>query len=997
MGLLRGPAHRQRAPGHPPRVLAGVQGHLPALPDHARLLGAAQGRLGLPRAAGGDRGGAAAGHHHQGADRELRHRRVQRTLPGIGVRVPGGLEPADRADRLLARPGRRLSHARRLLRGVGVVGAAPDLGSRAAVRGPQGGALLPALRHRAVLARGRARLPRRGRPLGVRAPAGDRRARTAEPGRRAAGVDHHPVDAGLQRGCGDRPGADLRARPCGRQACSSWPRRCWSGSWARTPSCSTASPVPSWRACATSRRSTSSPPMPTATPGTPCVAGDFVTAQDGTGLVHTAIAFGEDDFRLGRSTAWPVVNPVRPDGTYDERVGEYAGRFVKEADGDLVADLERRGRLLRAESYEHAYPHCWRCGTPLLYYAKPSWYIRTEQVRDELLAANETVTWHPAHIKHGRFGHWLEGNVDWALSRERYWGTPLPLWRCAAGHTHCIGSLAELEELSGVALGRPPPPLRGRRDALPARSARADEAGARGDRRVVRLGRDALRPAPRAVREPGALRAALPRRLRVRGAGPDAGLVLLAAGHLHTAVRPLAVRERGLPGADPGRRGAQDVQVGGQRGGAVGGDRPLRRRCAALVLLHRQAAVGRLPLLARDDRRGRAPVHAPAVEHVPLLRAVRQRRAPATWRRRSRPASELDRWVLSRLAATTATVRERLDEFDATLAGRAIADFVDELSNWYVRRSRRRFWDADPGGPLRRCANAWWRPAELLAPFCPFLADEMYENLDAGEPSVHLCDFPAAGDRDRELEDWMATARETVRLGLAARGHAQIKVRQPLREAVVVASGREAEAIARFEALVREELNVRSLRYVSAAEELGRYEVKPNYRALGPRFGRQMPQVAAAVAALDPAKAAAAVREGRTVGVSIDGHDHELGRRRSAAGAGAAGGLPGGARGGARGGAGPVDRWRAAPRGPGARGGARGAERPQAGRAGGGGPDRADPGRRRRAGGRRPAPSRNTWAPRRWPCRSPTTTLVRASRRPSRGASCRVGVARAGG
>ena len=186
---------------------------------------------------------------------------------------------------------------------------------------------------------------------------------------------------------------------------------------------------------------------------------DFVTAQDGTGLVHTAIAFGEDDFRLGEQYGLNVINPVRPDGTYDERIGPYAGRWVKDADADLIEDLSARGLVLRAETYEHSYPHCWRCGTPLLYYAKPSWYIATSQIKDRLLAANETINWYPGHVKHGRFGNWLEGNVDWALSRERYWGTPLPVWVCAGDHIHVIGSFAELRELSGTGVQDPHRPF----------------------------------------------------------------------------------------------------------------------------------------------------------------------------------------------------------------------------------------------------------------------------------------------------------------------------------------------------------------------------------------------------------------------------------------------------------------------------------------------------------------------------------------------------------
>jgi isoleucyl-tRNA synthetase len=234
--------------------------------------------------------------------------------------------------------------------------------------------------------------------------------------------------------------------------------------------------------------------------------------------------------------------------------------------------------------------------------------------------------------------------------------------------------------------------------------------------------------------------------------------------------------------------------------------------------------------------------------------------------------TELDRWIRSRLAATTERVIERMEDYDTTFAGRAIAAFVDDLSNWYVRLQRRRFWDGDSVAfsTLRDCLVV---VAKLLAPLTPFIADEIYDNLDGSEPSVHLCDFPEAGRRDERLEWDMQVVRDAVELGRAARAHAKLKVRQPLSEAVVVAAEREREAIERLERLLIDELNVRSVRYVSEADELGRFELKPNYRTLGPRFGRQMPQVAAAIAALDPVT----LREGGRSGINIEGTEYEIG------------------------------------------------------------------------------------------------------------------------
>jgi len=601
---------------------------------------------------------------------------------------------------------------------------------------------------------------------------------------------------------------------------------------------------------------------------------DFVTADDGTGLVHTAIAFGEDDFRLGQRYGLAVVNPVRLDGTYDERIGRYAGRFVKEADADLVEDLRRRGRLLRAETYEHSYPHCWRSGDPLLYYAKPAWYLATTRLQGVFAATNETVEWHPEHIKHGRYGRWLENNVDWALSRERYWGTPLPVWRCAEGHVSVIGSFAELETLSGVLLSDPhrpyvdavtfPCPQCGQvatrvpevidvwfdSGAMPFASLHAPFANA--ERYEARAHADFVCEALDQTRGWFYSLHAISVLLREQAPYDTVvclGLILDAEGQKMSKskgniVVPWDVIERF--GADAMRWYFFTAKQpwDGYR--------------------FSMEAIGEgVRLFLRQLWN----VHAFYVRYAALGEQA------------DGGDTDLDRWIRSRLAGTVAEVTTRLDAYDATFAGRAIGAFVDDLSNWYVRRSRRRFWEGDATAlaTLRDCLVG---VAQLLAPFTPFLADEIYDTVDGALPSVHLCDWPLIEDparpRDEGLEFAMARAREAVRMGHAARSQAKVKVRQPLPEAVVVAAGRERQAIERLAAVVRDELNVKTLRFVGRADELGAYEIKPNYRTLGPRFGRAMPQVAAALGALDAAHVAERLAAGGRVGLSIEGHDHEL-------------------------------------------------------------------------------------------------------------------------
>jgi isoleucyl-tRNA synthetase len=606
---------------------------------------------------------------------------------------------------------------------------------------------------------------------------------------------------------------------------------------------------------------------------------DFVTTEDGTGVVHTAVAFGEDDFRLGERYGLTIQNPVKLDGTFDQSVPDFQGRFVKEADKDIVKALEASGRLFREEPYEHAYPHCWRCDTPLLYYAKTSWYVRTTDVRDTMLRENQDITWHPPHIKEGRFGKWLENNVDWAISRERYWGTPLPIWRCSEGHERCIGSKQELAELAGAAPGDLHKPF-------------IDE--------VTWDCADCGKPMTRVP--------------EVIDAWWDSGSMPFAQWHYPFENEDL-FKER-FP-ADYICEGLDQTRGWFYSLLAVSSllfDRSSYETvlCLGLILdpdgqkMSKSRGNVVVPWEVIDQHGADAfrwyyftskqPWDGYRFSLDTVGEAVRQFMlqlwntygfyvlyANANGIEREAEVvldelTELDRWALSRYEATVAVAIERLDDYDTTTAGRAIAALVDDLSNWYVRLSRRRFWDGDPAafGVLRTCLLGL---SKLLAPLTPFIADELYENLDAREPSVHLCDFPAVDSsrRDEDLEWQMGVARDAVELGRAARSQAKVKMRQPLPEAVIVAADRERAAIEHFEDLVTEELNVKAVRYVSEADELGRFELKANYRTLGPRFGKEMPQLAAAVASLDASHVAATLRAGGAVGVNIGGKEHRLG------------------------------------------------------------------------------------------------------------------------
>ncbi len=571
------------------------------------------------------------------------------------------------------------------------------------------------------------------------------------------------------------------------------------------------------------------------------IAGSFVTMEDGTGIVHVAPAFGEADFDAGRTEGLDFVQPVdlggKITGTYS-----FAGKFVKSADKEIITDLKTKGNLFKAETVHHTYPFCWRCGTPLLYYAKKSWYIKTSMHKDRLVAGNEQINWYPEHIKEGRFGDWLANNVDWAFSRERYWGTPLPVWQCeTCGEQECIGGLEEL---------RAKPGFTGLNDPLDLHRPYVDEA----------------------IFNCSKCGGPMKRASEVIDCWFDSGAMPIAQWHY-----PFDPESRGI--FEDGRFPADYIceAVDQTRGwfyslhaiSTLLFDRPAYRNviCLGHILdgqgekmsKSRGNIVEPLPVLQKygaDALRwylftAAPPGNARRFSEQLVSEVTRQfmlilwnvysffityanidNYNPAADRARQQP-SELDRWILAELNQLVKEVTADLDGYNITDAGRAIERFVDFLSNWYVRRSRRRFWksesDTDKLAAYQTLYQCLVTLSKLLAPFMPFLAEELYRNLvltaypDAPE-SVHFCDFPKADESliDETLSADIRLAMKVSSLGRAARAQTGIKVRQPLDAAVVrVRSEAEKTGLRRSEDQVLEELNVKSLVFLTPGTVAG--------------------------------------------------------------------------------------------------------------------------------------------------------------------------------
>lgn len=613
---------------------------------------------------------------------------------------------------------------------------------------------------------------------------------------------------------------------------------------------------------------------------------EFVTTDDGTGIVHMAPAFGEDDYNVGQKYGLPVLNPVDETGKYFET--PWAGSFVMDADVDIIKWLHAQGKLFAKQKLEHNYPHCWRCSTPLLYYAKPGWYIEMTKLRDKLIENNNTVQWYPPYVGEKRFGNWLENLNDWALSRSRYWGTPLNIWRCQCGHTESVGSREELKRLAVEDID----------DSLDLHRPHIDN---------VHLKCSQCRKQMTRVTE-------------VIDCWFDSGAMPFAQYHYPYENQELFEEQfpadficeaidqtRGwfysllaistfIKGVAPYKRvlvndmilDNEGKKMSKSRGNIVDPFQLFEQYGADAVrwyLLHVSPAW----TPTRFDSDGLNEVQSRFfgtlrnVYTFFALYANTDNLDPREFFVPHERRPELDRWILSKFNNLVAAVREAMDAYDLTRVVRQIQEFViEDLSNWYIRRARRRFWASELDDSKRSVYNTTYEVlagvARLVAPFAPFIAEELYLNLNGEETSVHLADFPRADAAlvDVSVEERMDLARSLVGLGRAAREQVKIKVRQPLHKILV--DGKYRDLLTDLVPLIKEELNVKVVEFVADLGQYMEYRLKPNFPVAGPALGPKIKEFAGALARLNAAEAAPKLKAGGEIPVTLGGEETSVSR-----------------------------------------------------------------------------------------------------------------------
>jgi isoleucyl-tRNA synthetase len=610
------------------------------------------------------------------------------------------------------------------------------------------------------------------------------------------------------------------------------------------------------------------------------VLADYVTVEDGTGLVHQAPAFGADDFQVCRKYNLPVVNPVLPDGHFEAGIELVGGSFFKDADKPLVKDLKSRGLLFKQLQYEHSYPHCWRCHTVLIYYAQPSWYIKTTQIKEALLRENEKTNWYPETIKTGRYGDWLNNNIDWAISRNRYWGTPLPIWRCENKHDFCIGSLAELGKLSGKEL-LSSDPHRPFVDDITFPCKECGEVMTRTPEVIDCWFDSGAMPFAQwgYPHKPGSkekFEAAYPADFISEAIDQTRGwfYTLMTIG---TLVFDQSSYETVLC---LGHILDKDGRKMSKHLGNVLEPIPLMDQHGADAVRWYMLAAGS-PWSARrighdaisDVVRKTLLTYWNTVSFFTLYANASEFKVESA----TNNLSTMDRWILSELNILISEVDKAYAGFDSQEAGKLIAAFIDDLSNWYVRRSRRKFWDGDNAAlnTLYRCLREL---TKLMAPMVPFITEHVWQELvrtvePTEKESIHLADFPTAiaSEVDLKLSKSVRLSRRLVELGRAARAESKVKIRQPLSRALVAANGW-SEMNDEIRSHISDELNVLQLdELASAGGELVSVSVKANFKSLGARYGADVQAIAKAISSSDHTLLVKTLREKESLEISYDG------------------------------------------------------------------------------------------------------------------------------
>jgi len=635
---------------------------------------------------------------------------------------------------------------------------------------------------------------------------------------------------------------------------------------------------------------------------------DYVTMTDGTGIVHTAPAFGQDDYNLALKYDLPFVQPVNGEGKFTEVVKPWAGQFVKHADKDIIRDLKEREMLYRREQIRHSYPHCWRCESPLIYYARESWYIRTTQFKEQLLEQNSKIDWYPPFVGEKRFGEWLENNVDWALSRDRFWGTPLNIWVCDhCEHQTSIGSIAELKEKGKL------------ESSVGCQSYETDKPntdGSAGSASCSTVPTDIELHKPyvdNVVLTCEKCNGKMHRTSEVIDCWFDSGSMPFAQWHypfenadlLENGLFPADFIAEGidqtrgwfysmltistlLTGKASYKKCLVNDMILDKNGQKMSKSKGNSLEPIELMTTYGADAI-RWYLLEVS------PAWVPTKFNVDEVKEVVGKfigtlknvysffstyanidgfdvsQYPVTWQK----VAEIDRWIVSRLQTLIKKVNEWNEQFDFTRSARAIQDFViDEVSNWYVRRSRRRFWSmeltADKIDAYLTLYQVMVELSKLMAPFAPYLSDVIYQNLTVKE-SVHFADYPIAEEKYIEplLEEEMQTIIDIVSLGRAARNDCQIKVRQPL--SALYVPDQVKPVVERMFALIQEEINIHEIKYVSANDGFVQYELKPDFKVMGPKYGKHVKALSALLPQVNGIDALNAFNSTGSFEITVDG------------------------------------------------------------------------------------------------------------------------------